>query len=144
MYDLRQAKIDFPWTRVRSSLVEPWRESDEGWFDYGIPQGWGDVIHRGLTEIDGILERFGARDCIAIVQVKEKWGSLRFYFDMFEPDGAHMRLDKECYRLVDEAVTRMEDETSTVCCCCGTTENINCYGGWVHYACEDCEDKRNE
>lgn len=144
MYDLKQAKTDFPWTMVKDNSVEPWREHNEGWFDHGIPQGWGDVIHRGLTEIDKILERFDARDRIAIAQVKEKWGSLRFYFDLFAPDGECVYADNECYSLVYDAVTKMEDETATVCCYCGTTENVECYGGWAHYACEDCEGKAHD
>lgn len=144
MYDLRHAKIDFPWTRVRSSLVEPWREGDEGWFDYGIPIGWGDVIHKGLSKIDKILESFDAKDKIVLAQVKEKFGMLRVYFDMFDSDGEPVYSPDECYIAVAKEVRAMEDETARVCCDCGSEIDVRCYGGWVHYACEKCEDKRNE
>lgn len=139
---------DFPWTRVRrdNPPVEPWRKQGEGWFD-GLPKGWADVLYEDLSKIDSLLQESGLDDFIYIDQVKEKWGSLRFYYDFIKIDdnGEVVELTEEEQKVVEQIhnlVWKMEEHTEMVCCDCGTTENVQGYGGWVHFACPECEKKR--
>lgn len=60
----------------------------------------------------------------AAVQVKEKFGGLRFYA------GA---VSKEVYKLIDGA----EEKSFTICEQCGETGKVR-YGGWVRTLCDGC------
>ena len=128
MYDLDQAVTDFPWTKL------PWSDINCGWFGLGMPNGWGDVIHEGLAKIDKYLKEHDLMDKFVIEQAKEKWGRLRIYFDIIDPDVPYERYD-ELLAIMDE----IESESARVCCVCGTREGVKCRGGWVHYSCDKCE-----
>lgn len=139
MYDLRNVTRDFPWASVSShgSPVEPWRNSGSNWFSE-LPEGWGDVIHEYLLQLDALVRR-NEWD-IVVVQVKEKYGSLRFYVNILCDNGTSCPSGSSddanrFFELIDE----MESETELVCCHCGTRENVRCYGGWMHYSCPECE-----
>lgn len=141
MYDLDNVSRDFPWTAVprEGAPVEPWREPGSNWFDE-LPKGWGDVIHAYLLRLDELVRRNSWT--IYVAQVKEKYGTLRFYVDIFDAEGAHCPLDSsDDVRRFYELIREMESETGRVCCLCGTREDIRCYGGWVHYACRTCEER---
>lgn len=147
MYDLEKAKDDFPWTRVTYNKVEPWLEIGSGWFD-DMYEGWGDIIHKGLTEIDAVLRDEDACAKIVIAQVKEKFGGLRMYVDLIYDDVYLASEDEETIRRgqrwvkrLFDTIHRMENETETVCCWCGTKENLAWRRGWIHLSCDACEAK---
>ena len=123
MYDLSNVSEDFPWT---SSTLEP-----DG-FSF-LPPGWGDVIHDYLVKLDAELERLGIKDAFFTEQVKEKFGTLRFYYTITTPG----RFDS-----VDKIVSDMEYAVASVCCICGTRDGVKRRGGWIHYSCDACEVKR--
>lgn len=138
MYDLNNVVKDFPWTKVTYNAVEPWRDEGTNWFDE-LPEGWGDVCYKYLSKINALLEEYNAKDEIFIEQVKEKWGGLRFYY-CFKPiplaeEKKIEELDEKIYKITVE----WEEETYSICCYCGTHKDVHIYGGWVHYACADCE-----
>lgn len=144
MYDLENAAQDFPWTAVSEdgAPAEPWRPPKSNWF-IGIPKGWGDVIHEYLSKLDALVQR--NRWSVHIAQVKEKFGTLRFYVDILDAEGF------VCYErpsgdveLFFKIAREMEEATAEVCFNCGTRENVECYGGWVHYACPACEKRLEE
>lgn len=139
MYDLTQAKDDFPWTRVGNSDIEPWRDADEGWFDH-LPKGWGDVIHRGLETMDAILARDDATGRLHIAQAKEKFGTLRLYVDVTDEQGLPIHgIDQPWVAELMDAIYEMEAATSRVCCNCGTSEHLRWRRGRVHLSCDECE-----
>ena len=141
MYDLSNVLRDFPWTAVprEGAPVEPWRDPGTNWFD-GLPEGWGDVIHAYLLNLDELVSRNGWN--VYVAQVKEKFGTLRFYVDIFDAERFHYSwgFSDDADRFY-ELVHEMESETGQVCCYCGTRENVRCYGGWIHYACPSCEER---
>ena len=79
---------------------------------------------------------------VYVAQVKEKFGTLRFYVDIFDAERFHCSwgFSDDADRFY-ELVHEMESETGQVCCYCGTRENVRCYGGWIHYACPSCEER---
>ena len=141
---------DFPWTKVTYNGVEPWRDKGTGWFDFDIPQGWADVIYHYMIKLDAILKKYNLVDNIIIEQVKEKFGGLRMYFiipphfndDIEDYDEEFTEEQHKAIEWFQDIVWEMEEATEKVCCDCGTTEDIQCYGGWVHFACPNCEAKR--
>lgn len=149
-HQLSDITRDFPWTRIIYNEAEPWKLEDGGWFDFGIPQGWADVIYRYMIRLDSVLKKYNLTNNITIEQVKEKWGSLRMYFmisphfndDIEDFDEEFTEEQENAIELFQEIVWQMEEATESVCCDCGTTEDVQCYGGWVHFACPECEAKK--
>ncbi len=79
------------------------------------------MVHVALREIEAL----GA----TILQVKEKFGGLRIYFDAPED------IRGECVAIV-EAV---EAECAKSCECCGTDKDVTCVGpGWRKTLCGYC------
>jgi len=86
--------------------------------------GWFDIIYnlsQKITELDP--------ECQA-VQVKEKFGGLRFYINGTRSD------------MVYPLISNAEDESYNTCESCGTKENVsqNEYG-WIHTLCDTCRTK---
>ncbi len=93
-----------------------------GW----VLPGWAPLLRRLLQSIDDCLTDVQAKK-FTVVQVKEKFGGLRFYFD------APARIRPQLNELVNKA----NKESETTCLLCGSpavlvTDN----GGWVSVLCE--------
>ena len=87
--------------------------------------GWFDLIKKLSEDITKISPETEA------VQVKEKFGGLRFYV---------VNATDEVYKLIDKA----EDESFKICEKCGSRENVTTEGRWVFTLCDKCWDnKRN-
>ena len=61
-----------------------------------------------------------------VSQVKEKWGTLRWYDDG-SPIGS----------TIDDIVSKYEDRSGMICICCGKPAMYET-SGWVSYQCEKC------
>ena len=134
-HELKDIKNDFPWTYDR--------KYDMGWFE-SIPKGWADVLYPYLEKLTAILNYYKLTDYLYIQQVKEKFGGLRFYYSFWNEDRDFNEKEQKGAELFQSVAWKMESATETVCCDCGATENIECYGGWVHFACPECEAKRQK
>lgn len=84
--------------------------------------GWMDLIYSLSQAISTHIESTGS-DIVA-TQVKEKFGTLRFYVD-----GG----DEEVFRLIDTA----EQESATICETCGAPGTL-VTKGWCSTLCESC------
>lgn len=67
---------------------------------------------------------------VTVDQVKEKFGSLRFYYS----GGNDM---------IDGMVWLAEHMSYNICELCGSTKNIGSTTGWIRILCEDCATKPN-
>lgn len=86
---------------------------------FWAPDGWLDLV----VEMD---TRLRTNPDYRIVQVKEKFGELRFYATGLTADEA-------------EYVRDMETRSLTVCQGCGSTENVAIrHAGWVATMCGSC------
>jgi hypothetical protein len=88
-------------------------------FDCG--DGWKDILERLFEKI----KDHGSH----VMQVKEKFGGLRFYTDTE---------DDFTYRVIQEA----ERESFKTCEYCGTKEDVTVEGGWIKTLCKTCRKKR--
>lgn len=92
--------------------------------------GWEKIIYnlsKKITELDPNVEA---------VQVKEKFGGLRFYIGSVIQDKAD-----EVYDAISEA----ESESFKTCEYCGTKENVTTKGpGWIKTLCNDCRKERSK
>jgi len=87
-------------------------------------QGWADLIEDLSIKIEAILERMGLDSEIFAVQVKEKYGTLRFYMSC-ETD--------EIIDLISEA----ESLSSKVCENCGEPAKMRGIH-WMEVKCDKC------
>ena len=91
-----------------------------------VGPGWIKEILRPLCQK---LVELGVGPDFAVAQVKEKYGTLRFYV----------------YGATDEqfaAISAAEVESAEVCEECGSREHVTTEGGWLKTLCATCRDER--
>lgn len=118
------------------------------------PHGWYNILEAlcNFLEYQNIeVAKYG----ISIVadQVKEKFGTLRFYYHISD-DGCSVPGINEGMKdvvkgylenLVDGAISDAEDLTASTCADCGRRldeENTVETKGWITYICKSCDEKR--
>lgn len=103
----------------------------EHWGKYLPDEGWDEILldlDRRLAEIDPHY---------IILQAKEKFGTLRFYYSA--SDGAAPGSSHAMRPLVEAA----EDWSSHTCERCGAAGAKARHTGWIKTLCDDCAERRN-
>lgn len=95
-------------------------------FDCG--DGWFDILDELCKKITARCEEMGYTD-VRVSQVKEKWGTLRFYMN---------HADDEIYKYIDEAEAKSEN-TCEKCGAPGTCALTT--NGWYGVRCDKCSKK---
>ena len=95
--------------------------------------GWINLI----DELSGKLEEINNKytnfeDRIYAVQVKQKFGGLRFYCYSTE------NIAKEDYELKDKLIEEAEKASYTICEVCSKPATQTKSGGWISTLCEEC------
>lgn len=109
----------------------PWNQGLMG-FGFECGDGWFDLIWKLAEDLERIYKE--ARLVIIpenpfrVVQVKEKFGTLRFYIN-FGSDAMHDRIEQA------------EEESGRTCEVCGKPGELR-GGFWVRTLCGDCDSKR--
>ena len=115
-----------------------------------LPDGWYGLVDELCSAIESVL---GPVDCAAfeVVQVKEKYGALRFYFalagaedhfvDLHSGTGLRTFVQRVMGPPKMDAVRQLIDEASkaslTVCLKCGASGQRVVRDGWVATLCTD-------
>jgi hypothetical protein len=84
-------------------------------------EGWKELLEKAFEIIKD-------KD-IQVAQIKEKFGTLRFYTEPHNYD-----IQTEIYKI--------EDESASVCESCGSRENVTREGSWIKTFCKSCREKR--
>ena len=111
--------------RAHTRLFRPPKGHLEG--AQGYPEcneGWRDLIDRACVRIENALDN---GDPVKIVQIKEKYGTLRFYWSG--------RLPSETEAKVREVVSLAEARSACTCEICGAEGRLYNRGGWFATAC---------
>ncbi len=103
-------------------------------YGLSIGMGWLPMIEEMSAKVETILNKFiienpGEKFPTA-VQVKEKFGTLRFYTNI---------INKE----VDDIISEYEDKSYTVCENCSSPGTIR-PEGWHRVLCNSCEETKNK
>lgn len=114
------------WNNIQNSLMGFGFECGDGWYDL-----LADCV-RGISKID-------VNETVRVQQVKEKFGSLRFYYQREVNEQENQPIDKEIQDYVDAAEARSE----VTCERCGAPAEIKGYG-WLRCECDACRIKREE
>ncbi len=131
--NLNKTKIlleDFP-NLYRQSKLSP-SETCMCWgFECG--DGWFDLIYKLSKDIINISE-----DGVEAIQVKEKFGGLRFYWI------ENTLLTDEQLSEINKLVDAAEDESYKICEKCGSREDIKQTDGWITTLCKNCMGEKYE
>jgi hypothetical protein len=102
--------------------------------DGGYPavgRGWRDTLERLLGRLDTVVAFEGAGAWIRIVQIKEKFGTLRVHFTSspgFSPAGL---------MVADAMIGLAEARSACTCEECGAIGRLHNRGGWMTTRCDD-------
>lgn len=139
----------------------------ESCMSFGIecPVGWFHILEQLCTELEYSNLESVPKWGVAIVaeQVKEKYGTLRFYFNVRDVDingkvdfdHKNEKLDDATNKIVSEhlymfaqnLIDEAEHMTEETCADCGTPltpENRVETKGWITYICKKCDEARKE
>jgi len=87
-------------------------------------EGWRDLLERACARIEAALVEGGA---FRALQIKEKFGTLRFYWDGDMSDAAKAK--------VEEAIALAVARSACTCEICGAEGRLYNRGGWLATAC---------
>jgi hypothetical protein len=94
--------------------------------------GWFDIVHKICTEISLYLNASinqALRENFYVTQIKEKFGSLRFYVSLSEPT-------------VDAIIDKYEVLSFDICEECGASHaDMYIRHGWLKTICQKCADR---
>jgi len=103
-------------------------------FGLSVGDGWREIIEnlsRDISKIDKY-------NLVVVEQVKEKFGTLRFYFYVKE----HEEVDhRDLFNRVFALVAKTEEKSGEICEKCGAPGSL--YGderGWLKTLCDDCRE----
>jgi hypothetical protein len=98
-------------------------------FGFECGNGWYCIIYELSEKIEAYNKTLPkGHDPVSATQVKEKYGTLRYYVN-FATD--------EIYDLIDKA----EEESSNTCERCGCPGKLECDRGWYFTTCPACDKK---
>ena len=118
--------------------------------------GWDGPLEKLSYKLEALNVQLFDRWKVRVIaaQVKEKFGTLRFYFDCLvdgngEPTREQLVLSRYVEDLASEYVRKAEEECYGVCEECGTSIGSSesprcCTLGWCRYLCRDCAMRHEE
>ena len=133
------------------------------------PIGWFHILEQLCTVLEFYNMEFTKNHGIAIIadQVKEKFGTLRFYYTIREvdkdgvekvpetTDDSRISTEENKRRiymdylelLADNIISEADGMTEKTCADCGVPldkENLVETKGWISYICKECDEKRHK
>ena len=94
-------------------------------FGFECGKGWYPLIDKLANDINNIVERDNIE--FQVTQVKEKFGSLRFYYDGGNQD-------------IQDLVSKAESDSYITCERCGAPGTLR-KEGWYEVRCDECYNK---
>lgn len=122
----------FPFMRKKEQPVKGRIDDIYSAFGCECGDGWYDIIYNLCTEIEGLYESENEPMNIEVVQIKEKFGTLRFYYhpgDYNTPD-----FGDKLYNIIH----RWEERSESVCEKCGKPGKLRNNLPWIRTLCDDC------
>lgn len=100
-----------------------------------LPDGWRIAFGEDICkEIDDVLRKYDYVDSYSIVQIKEKYGALRWY---------NCGLPAGLFEEINAIIDKYEKISERTCIVCGKPAKF-ITTGWICPWCEDCINKTND
>lgn len=94
-----------------------------------VPKGWRKIVSKLHKNIKPYLIKANYLDKFRILQIKEKYGSLRYY-----TGGIPTSVANE----INDLINKAERESEHTCIVCGKPAKMCCYQGWYSPYCKKC------
>jgi len=102
---------------------------------FGFPNGdgWFDLIYKASKKIEAIVSQMPIeeRNNYRAFQIKEKFGSLRFYMSTQNEE-------------IDNIIREVEQESIKTCQQCGKSGEFVTINGWRQVLCSNCEKEKRK
>ena len=105
-------------------------------FGYECGDGWYELLRGLCGEIVSAYEEAGQPVDIVIDQIKEKFGTLRFYYHFASPK------EKPFRRQIKDIVDKWEERSEETCENCGKPGTLRTDRYWIQTLCDDCNQSR--
>lgn len=92
---------------------------------YEIEEHWIPIIDKMCQEMMDYYEKNPDVPIQRCVQMKEKFGTLRFYLEAYTKE-------------LDIIINKAEKSTSKICLKCGSKDDVKPTKGWIKYLCKEC------
>jgi hypothetical protein len=103
-----------------------------------VSDGWEKLLENLCARLAGIERLTGVK--VIARQVKEKYGTLRFYYDV-NPGTVPGDIASLAEDLIDQIVSKAEHDSGHTCESCGELGKIR-DSGWTVTLCDNCFEKR--
>lgn len=110
-------------------------------FYFECDDGWFELIYNLSKEVNDIIKDLSkeAQETTKVTQVKEKFGSLRWYVDLPYESLEENHLS-ELNRKIENIIYKFEEKSETTCESCGNVGKIKKINNWLlKCICENCE-----
>lgn len=123
----------YPWLIMRNVWNDEVIDSDDDTIELDLmPKGWryafGDEM---CEEIDKVLKKANYQNDYRILEIKEKYGSLRWYTNS---------IPEKIFKEHDKIIQKYEKLSEHTCIICGENGKMTNHG-WLMPLCKDCEDE---
>lgn len=123
-------------------------------FGCDCDDGWYELLYDLCTEITEVYKKYDQPADIVIDQIKEKYGTLRFYYHYKGSEDVPTAVDypggvirftpigNELRHEIAQIVMKYEKKSAAVCEKCGKPGTLRDDLQWIHTLCDDCYKRR--
>ena len=131
----------YPFLRFKDNRCCPWENTEEieSCWMFDLPVGW--QIGFGEQMCDELMSALGKyADDFIIIQLKEKYNSIRLYWDWADKD----YIDEESEEMsaindmIDNIIRKYDEISYNTCVVCGKPATEYTRSGWHQGFCSDC------
>lgn len=120
----KKLTLKYPKLFRKINTGEEYTEEDKYFYSFACGNGWYTIIDELCASIEQELE-FRKIDDLCVLQVKEKFGGLRFYTNISND-------------VITGMIMLAEGLSYRTCEVCGTTKNVGWISGWITTLCFEC------
>ena len=109
---------------------------------FSCPDTWFDLLFDlsvKLEELNNKLKEYNTE--IQAAQVKEKFGTLHFYYIIFGDGLKNAKEELLLNQTIDNLIDEAELKSSQICAICGA-KATKITKGWITYVCDECFNKK--
>ena len=135
----------YPFLRFKDNSCCPWENTEEveNCWMFELPVGW--EIGFGAQMCDELIATLGKfADDFTILQLKEKYGSIRLYWHWADKEYTNEDAEemKVIYNAVRDIINKYENISYHTCSVCGEPADVHNINGWILPYCIDCYNKK--